>query len=241
MKPKNKSTVGIGLLTAITASLCCITPVLAFIAGASGVAATFSWLEPFRPYLIGLTVLILGFAWYQKLKPRSAEEIACACEEDEKPSFWQSKKFLSIVTLFAGLMLAFPSYAHIFYPSPNSQNLPIVNGQDTTRQMTINVKGMTCAGCEAHIENAVAQLPGVKMVTASYESGTAVGDFLPGKLQKGDIIAAINKTGYKVVDENSNPEMAVNDPGNISFYKVPLVCNAAPTIGCGSRSNCKLN
>ena len=61
--------IGTGLLTAIAASLCCITPVLALIAGTSGLASTFSWLEPFRPYFIGLTILVLVFAWFQKLKP----------------------------------------------------------------------------------------------------------------------------------------------------------------------------
>lgn len=79
------------LLTAITASLCCITPVLALIAGSSGIASTFSPLEPFRPYLIGLTIFILGFAWYQKLK--TEKEIDCECESDEKPKFIQSKPF----------------------------------------------------------------------------------------------------------------------------------------------------
>ena len=61
------------ILSAVTASLCCITPVLALISGASGVASTFSWLEPFRPYLIGITVLVLDFACTQKLKPRTTE------------------------------------------------------------------------------------------------------------------------------------------------------------------------
>ena len=69
MKTDNKL-IGAGLLTAIAASLCCITPVLALIAGTSGLASTFSWLEPFRPYFIGLTILVLAFAWYQKLKPQ---------------------------------------------------------------------------------------------------------------------------------------------------------------------------
>ena len=62
MKKQNRL-LGAGVLTAITASLCCITPVLAIVAGSSGIAASFSWLEPFRPFLIGLTVLVLGFAW----------------------------------------------------------------------------------------------------------------------------------------------------------------------------------
>ena len=103
---KNKLAIT-SLLTAITASLCCITPVLAIIAGSSGIASTFSWIEPFRPYLIGLTILILGFAWYQKLKPEN--EIDCECETDDlpdskagKPKFMQSKTFLGIVTASFG-------------------------------------------------------------------------------------------------------------------------------------------
>lgn len=105
---------GLGIFTAISASLCCITPVLALLAGTSGFASTFSWLDPFRPYLIGLTVLVLGFAWFQKLKPK--KPIDCNCETTEKTPFIQTKTFLGIVTVFAGLMLAFPTYAHIFFP-----------------------------------------------------------------------------------------------------------------------------
>ena len=105
------------IISAIAASICCITPVLALIAGTSGIASTFSWVEPLRPYLIGLTLLVLAFAWYQKLKPKSRQEIDCACEDDEKPSFLQSKKFLGIVTIFAAVMLTFPYYSGIFYPN----------------------------------------------------------------------------------------------------------------------------
>ena len=94
MKKQNRL-LGAGVLTAITASLCCITPVLAIVAGSSGIAASFSWLEPFRPYLIGSTLLVLGFAWYQTLKPK--KEVECDCEE-EKPKFMQTKLFLGIVT-----------------------------------------------------------------------------------------------------------------------------------------------
>ena len=63
----DKKLIGAGLLTAFAASLCCITPVLALVAGTSGLASSFSWLEPARPYFIGLTILVLGFAWYQML------------------------------------------------------------------------------------------------------------------------------------------------------------------------------
>ncbi len=58
----DKPLVGAGLLAALAASLCCITPLLAVVGGLGGVASSFAWLEPFRPYLIVLTVGVLGFA-----------------------------------------------------------------------------------------------------------------------------------------------------------------------------------
>ena len=62
-----------GILAAIGASLCCITPVLAVLAGSTGIASSFSWMEPFRPYLIALTVIVLAYAWWDKLKPQKQD------------------------------------------------------------------------------------------------------------------------------------------------------------------------
>jgi len=185
------------VLSAVAASLCCITPVLALISGASGIASTFSWMEPARPYLIGVTVLVLGFAWYQKLKPRTAEEIQCACEEDEKPSFWQTKKFLGIVTVFAALMLTFPNYAHIFYPSNDNKEVVIINASDI-QTVTFDVKGMTCEACEEHVKHAVNELSGIIKAAASHKEAIAKVEFDQTKVSVAEIEKAINGTGYKV-------------------------------------------
>ena len=201
MKNKNNKLVGAGVLSAVAASLCCITPVLALISGASGVASTFSWLEPARPYLISITVLVLGFAWYQKLKPRTAEEIQCACEEDEKPPFMQTKKFLGIVTVFATMMLAFPYYAHIFYPSNDQKEVVIVNASDL-QTVNFDIKGMTCNACASHVENDVNKLPGIVNVTASFEAAKATVEFDQSKVSNSQIEEAINATGYQVVEKN---------------------------------------
>ena len=56
---------------AFTASLCCITPLLAFIAGKAALATNFSLARTFTSYLIGLTILFLGFALVSKLKPKN--------------------------------------------------------------------------------------------------------------------------------------------------------------------------
>ena len=186
------------LLTAITASLCCITPVLALIAGTSGVASTISWIEPFRPYLIGLTILVLLFAWYQKLKPE--KEIDCGeCETDEKPKFMQSKTFLAIVTVFAIVMLAFPYYSGVFYSNMEKQ-IVIVDKSDI-KTTEFKIDGMTCASCEAHVNHEVNKLNGIVNSKASYEKGNAIIEFDKTKTNELEIEKAINSTGYKVTDK----------------------------------------
>jgi copper chaperone CopZ len=199
MKSENKL-IGAGLLTAITASLCCITPVLALIAGTSGMASTFSWLEPFRPYLIGLTVLVLGFAWYQKLKPQ--KEIDCKRETDEKPKFIQSKTFLGIVTVFAILMLSFPYYSGIFYS--NTEKQIIVVDKSDIKTTEFKISGMTCASCEENVNREVNKLNGIVISKASYENENAIIEFDKTKTNEAEIEKAINSSGYKVTDKKEN-------------------------------------
>ncbi len=200
-KKKSNGLAFTSLLTAVSASLCCITPVLALLAGSSGVAVTFSWLDPFRPWLIGITVVVLLFAWYQKLKPRTIGEINCACEDDEKPSFWQSKKFLGIVTVFAAVMLAFPYYADVFYPETKLSESKNINLESTYE---INITGMTCTGCEEHVKLEIGKLPGISGLEVSYEKANAVVIFDESKTDIEKVKSAVDKTGYKVESVNKS-------------------------------------
>ena len=197
MKSENKLA-GLGLLTAISASICCITPVLALLAGTtSGLASTFTWLDPLRPYFIGLTVLVLGFAWYQKLKPQ--KQIDCNCDTTEKTSFIQTKKFLGIVTVFAGLMLAFPMYAQVFFPDNNGKT---VIASDTDIKTTeFKIDGMTCTGCEEHLNHELNKLTGIINTIVSYEGGNAIVKFDHSQTDNEEIEKAITKTRYSVTDK----------------------------------------
>lgn len=182
-----------GLLTAIASSLCCITPVLVIVAGSSGLASTFSWLEPFRPYFIGMTVLVLGFAWYQKLKPQ--QKIDCNCETTQKPNFMQTKSFLGIITVMTVLLLSFPSYAHIFFPKTESK--AIVTTTSEIHKVEFTIKGMTCSGCEHHVKTEINKLKGIVEVVVSYEKGNAFVKFDSKQTNIEEIEKAINSTGYK--------------------------------------------
>ncbi len=195
MKKQSKY-LGVGLLTAFTASLCCITPVLALVAGTSGFAATFSWLEPFKPYLIGLSILMLGFAWYQKLQPPKKDE--CGCEISGKKKFIQTSMFLGLVTAFTALVLSFPYYSKHFYPKNDKQNM-IVN-RETIRTVELKIKGMSCAACEEEVKHEVYKLPGIVHAEVYYGKKNAIITFDSSKTNMNAIETAVNATGYKVTE-----------------------------------------
>jgi mercuric ion transport protein len=212
MNTQNKTPRGLlaaGIIAAIVASLCCITPVLAVIAGVSGAASAFSWLEPARPFFIAATVLVLGVAWFQKLKPRKAEKIDCDCEEEKKPPFWHTKKFLAVVTVFAALMLAFPYYSGIFFQNNTAANTIIVQEGNIVKA-TLFIKGMTCTGCEHSVDHALKSKEGVLEASSSYKTGTAKVKFDKSKVTLKELEEVVEKvagyevTGSQVEVENKN-------------------------------------
>ncbi len=191
---------GAGIFAALAASLCCITPFLALFSGAAGTASAFSWMEPFRPYLIGITLLVLGLAWYLKFRPAKTEGTACDCEDEkQRISFWQSKLFLGIVTALTLLMMAFPYYEPVFYPD-NKKEIVIVR-QNNLQTIRLNVEGLTCQACNKHLENAMYQVPGVIRAKANDLTGKLQIEFDKSKTAEPNIIRAVNATGYKVLED----------------------------------------
>jgi len=153
---------------------------------------------------MGATVLILGFAWYQKLKPYSKEDIECACVEDNsagkagESSFWQSKKFLGVVTALAVILIAFPYYSGAFFPEKNAVKTVIVKESDLV-DATLIIKGMSCTGCEQSVKAALTLKEGVVEALSSYETGTATIKFDRRKVSIDELADAVEKeTGYKV-------------------------------------------
>ncbi|MDT8323696.1 MAG: mercuric transport protein MerTP [Bacteroidota bacterium] len=193
----DKGMIGAGVLSALAASLCCITPVLALLSGVSGLASTFSWLDPLRPWLIALSVGLLGFAWYQKLRPRSASEVECACEDEGKTPFLQGRTFLGIVTVAAVVMMAFPWYGSVFYPEKRTQT--VVVPSDQVKTMAYEIEGMTCATCEDHVRSGIEEVEGVIDVTADYRTGRTVLRYVRDRTELAAVRRAITAAGYTVI------------------------------------------
>lgn len=198
MNTKSHSTLaGAGVLAAIASSLCCVVPVVAALAGISGVASALSWIEPARPYLISFTVLTLGAAWYLKIRPRKTTADDCACEVNPGRQFFQSTKFLAFITVFAAIMTAFPLYAHIFYPESGQQAVMVQ--QDDIVKGKLTIEGMTCTGCEHHIITTLEKQKGVLEALASFTDGTATVKFDKNKNTIKQLAMAVEReAGYKV-------------------------------------------
>jgi len=199
-KSSESKWIGAGLLAAITASLCCITPVLAVLGGLGGIASTFSFLEPLRPYLIGVTVVVLGYAFYSAYKPKKEGDVECACDDEESPAkknFLNSKAFLWVVTGVSILMFAFPSYSHIFFPDTNN-NIVVVNESNVT-EARLYIEGMTCTGCEESVNYALKTEEGVISAESSYKTGIAEVKFDNSKVDVEKLSRVVeDKVGYKV-------------------------------------------
>ena len=196
----SKAVTGVGIVAAIAASLCCITPVLTLLAGASGAASSLSWLEPARPFLIGLAIATLGFAWYRSLSSKA--NTVCGSDGTctvEKKSFFASRTFLIITTVAAIGLIAFPYYAQIFYPKPQKQNIVVVESNNISTA-SFAIKGMTCKGCETEVNNELYKVSGVIDAQTFYDKGTSIVKYDKSKATVDQLKNAIVQTGYKVTD-----------------------------------------
>ncbi|MFA5803042.1 MAG: mercuric transport protein MerTP [Melioribacteraceae bacterium] len=190
---------GVGILAAIAAALCCITPVLAVLGGLGSIAATFSFLEPVRPYLIGLTVIVLGYAFYKAYKPKKETDIECACETDEKPKFINSKKFLWTILIVSAALFSFPYYSGALFPTV--ETVSVKTKPANIVEAKIYIEGMTCTSCEHTIDYSLKTTNGVLSATSSYETGVAYVKYDGTKAKMEDLVKAITeRAGYKVKD-----------------------------------------
>ena len=67
-------------------------------------------------------------------------------------------------------------------------------------KIELKVTGMTCGHCEAKIQQAVSQLPGVKKVTASRTNGTVTIEPESDTLNLQTIKETIELLGYQVTE-----------------------------------------
>ena len=89
-----------------------------------------------------------------------------------------------------------------FYPNTEKQIIVVDKSDIKTSEVIIG--GMTCAGCEEHVNHEVNKLDGIVSSKVSYENGNAIIEFDKTKTNEAEIEKAINSTGYKVTGKREN-------------------------------------
>ncbi|MBI4469592.1 MAG: cation transporter [Acidobacteria bacterium] len=216
-----KFTLGASVLAAVSASLCCIGPLAAVLLGVGsfGAAARFA---TWRPYLLGLTIVLLAVGFYLTYRER---EVTCddgACRVSGAPR--RNKLLLWFATVAVFLFAAFPYYSPALVEALNQnaenaepraeESLPNGNSSHgnpvTTRldaqasttevepvKVTIEIDGMTCEACAVTVRRALKRVDGVKSVDVSWRKGRAIVKYEPSKVTPEQLVEAINQTGYR--------------------------------------------
>ncbi|MCF6184388.1 MAG: mercury(II) reductase [Bacteroidales bacterium] len=71
--------------------------------------------------------------------------------------------------------------------------------------LELKIKGMTCSSCSSHIEKDISKIEGIKKCSVNHETGIGIFNFEEEKLNKDEIISAVNNIGnYKVVTGSSD-------------------------------------
>lgn len=180
-----------GVTAAVIASLCCIGPVLAVFLGVGSIAA-FSVFEIYRPYLIGLTVMLISVAFYLTYRKR---EIQC---EDGTCKFESASKWAKTgvwsVTILAGLAIAFPYFGFAPQTSVNKS----VN---STAAITLNIDGMDCRACAVGVEGSLANIRGVRKAQVDFESGKATVEYDSTVVNPTAFVERVNDSGFNAAIE----------------------------------------
>jgi len=176
------------IISAVVASICCLGPVALAILGVSG-AGLFSKFAELRPYFIGITLVLLGLAFYLSYRKREVicEDGTCKIKSVRK---W-NKIILWVATGFIAFFIAFP-YLNLSSQNPLSER----KGKEIV-EVTIPVEGMTCFGCEFNVESAVKKLNGISQAKADHQKGKVHVKFEIGQVTVDRILEVIDKAGYK--------------------------------------------
>jgi mercuric ion transport protein len=169
--------------------LCCLGPLVAvgLGLGAFGVAV-----EPLRPYLLAASVVALGFGFrrvYRRPSGACGADGTCVSQRGNRTT----RAGLWIAAL-AVLVMGVAPYA----AGPLVAALSEAKSTNALATATLEVKGMTCAGCETTVRLALERTPGVGSASVTFARGEAVVDYDPARVAPTEIAEELTReTGYE--------------------------------------------
>jgi mercuric ion transport protein len=183
------------VVAAVAASLCCILPIIFALAGA-GIVGASAFFAQLRPFLVVLTLLLLGFGFYFAYRnPKQVCESGSACAV---PAVKRSGRIgLWMATAVVLVVAAFPYYseavANFLLPSKQAAAAAVPH----LERARFAVEGMDCTACATAIEKKLKTLEGVQNATLSYRQKQATVEFDSDKLSVAQLERAIEDAGYR--------------------------------------------
>ena len=180
------------IVAAFVASLCCIGPIALAVLGLGGVGL-FTALGEYRPYIMAVTVVLLGLAFYFTYRKR---EVKC---EDGTCKVESASKWNKIAVWFAALVVGF----FLIFPYVNFSSSPSSLSAQTLQTAVLRVDGMTCPSCAKAVEIALKKNEGVDEANVSFDRSEAIVQYDPSKAKPEDLEKRVDKLGYsaKVVGQ----------------------------------------
>ncbi len=189
-----------GILGAFVAVTCCIGPLVPILLGVGSATALFG-LDRYKPWFIGLGLLILGLAsWYAVRK----QNRCCA----EKSVARNARMVATIFGIGIGTYLllqyvAVPALSSVasskIAASQGSANQSAERSRNAeSQEVTLIVEGMTCAGCSVGVEAAFLEVPGVLSAKVDWKTGKATVRIDPKTAQAEDLLNADVEDQYSL-------------------------------------------
>ena len=75
-----------------------------------------------------------------------------------------------------------------------------------TTELTLDVRGMTCASCVDHVESALSELDGVTASVVNLGLGTAKVTFVPGLVFASSMKRAVREVGYEAQERSEGTD-----------------------------------
>ncbi len=196
---KNKARFALtgAIIAAVTASLCCILPLIAAVIGFTGFAAS-AFFERWRPYLLAVTFGLLAAGFYLAYRrPREVCQVGSVCERT--PIGRWNRAALWLVAVSVVVLAAFPYYsgwvARAVTISRQPAELP---AQSFQAHAVLKIDGMVCSSCAALLEKKLSQVSGVRRAEVSFEKKQAILDYDPRVVDPSRFANSITEAGYKV-------------------------------------------
>jgi mercuric ion transport protein len=182
-------TLGGAILAALAASSCCVGPLVLAALGVGG-AGAFAAFASYRPYILGVTAVLLGGGFYLTYR-KKPEGDACGCERPRagraaRIGLWTTT---AVVVLLAAAPQLLAAVAH--------ERAVHVATTTNLRQVVLSVRGIDCEACAAPIRKALGKVGGFDDLSLDVKAQRVAVRFEPAPGRIEAYVAAIDELGYE--------------------------------------------